>query len=507
MSILAPMFATFLALSSATLPLVAPAVPAAAYRPAFAIESVMGSRSVDFGEAKSAARATYVEQLEEFAKWCQKKKALAQRNFAYEAILEIDPEHKTARKYLKYTYDRKAGEWIRKREYKAPKAGKPAVLEEALLKRAEVDAAHGSVLAATVTEHAEALGPVAAYDERVALLAFAPDDGDLRAAVEHVKVEIEGVETWMSKEAAMAAERRAEFIEAISAKRKSAPKAKTGELNKTESGWGVKWAAPLLGKRARVVASRKLKEREDLLRDIEILLELAPKMTGKKLPSSEGITVYLVEGTATVPDIVDKAVSEESSWRDPLIEHPEDHDHVWLSDEHLLCFDRVPTERLDAALNAIAGRVAGESGNHHGWAGLAIGHYVTELMLGTREAAPSGARFADTSTGAEEDGDVADPKSDWLKIAQRVLTELDDYSLADAIDCDYFKLNGDDLVVGYAFTRFLIEGNGAAMTKKVVAGTEKLGEESSKEMIEKAFGIPFELVERRFRAWIAESVN
>ena len=71
------------------------------------------------GQSLSSARIDLVEELEQLAKWCTKKKLIGSRNHVFELILRFDADHETARKWLRYT--KRDGKWVRLKEYREPK--------------------------------------------------------------------------------------------------------------------------------------------------------------------------------------------------------------------------------------------------------------------------------------------------------------------------------------------------------------------------------------------------
>ena len=58
--------------------------------------------AMDLESAHQQARAALVEDLEKLADWCTKSRVFLDRNRTYELILDFDPDHETARKWLRF---------------------------------------------------------------------------------------------------------------------------------------------------------------------------------------------------------------------------------------------------------------------------------------------------------------------------------------------------------------------------------------------------------------------
>ena len=167
--------------------------------PALAVATALASRARSTERAARSSLRLRKSDLVELAQWCHKQKAYLTRDKVYEALLPLDPDNKTARKFLKYTYDRKGKRWYRKRPYKAPKAGKAEVAAEAAAKRAALDDRYVEAIMDLIDEHEEALGPVKAVTEREWLLEQAPDNAAIRESLGFVAVERNGKTIWTTQ--------------------------------------------------------------------------------------------------------------------------------------------------------------------------------------------------------------------------------------------------------------------------------------------------------------------
>lgn len=463
----------------------------------------------DYKDAKEEVLAAYAVALDEVAKQCQKIKAPLERNLAYETILKIDPEQKTARRYLKYTFDREAEEWIRKRKYKAPKRAKAAKFKAAREVRAKADAVMTEAMLALMETHAEDIKRIEAYDERVELLDLATNDLTLRTVHGDVAVETDEGTAWLRKETVACKARRKEIEAFLAAARKKAPDAKTGELTKLETEWGVEWVAPLETDRVRVIAMTDAAERAQVLETIHLASELFQEVLGGEVKKPRPSTVYLLDGEDHVPAIAKTCKKLSARWKDILTERQDEYDHFWIDDSGLAVYGHTPEYRIDTALHQATEKTLSrrfKMMSLNNWALSGFGHYFTELVLGTRITYPSGPWSSGTSSVSDEDGDVKDPKADWMAISKKIIDERKSFKLEELLGFT-FSTNGDNYVLSYAFARFLCEGLGPEMTAKVLAAFGKRRSEEVDEVMMKAFGEPCAVVERQFEAWLAQMVE
>ena len=463
-----------------------------------------------YEDAKEAALASYAEALDGFATWCQKNKALAQRNLAYEVLIKIDPDHKLGRKCLKYKLDRKTKEWVRKGKYKAPKAGKPAVVAEAKAKRAEVDATFTAAMLALLETHAKDLGAMGQYNERKALLAMAPDDKALREVHGYVAVEEEGETVWKRKETVRGLAERKKIEDLLETLRSEVPDPEPGKLKKKEDTWGLDWVEPITSGRVRVTALSDLPERERVMRAVHVAYELIPAVIGAKPKVPKDVGIFLLEDETHIPTFVENCKELTANWRSVLTDRHDEYDHVWIRDGKLICYGHTPEYRLDTAIHEVTEAMLTRKYGLMMWDGWALGgfaHYFTELMLGTRITYPAGTWNRGTSTVAETKGDVKDPNADWLAIAHKVVEGRKSFKLENLLAYRVTAMEADDYVLSYSFVRFLCEGHGPEVTQKVLRTFGKRDDNDIAEIVEKAFGAPVEIVERNFEEWLAENVE
>jgi len=153
----------------------------------------------DLEEVRARANAEIVAELEELANFCQKSRAYLERDRAYECLLVLVPDHKKARKTLGWAWDRKAGEWARRRKYRPPENNKPEPAREARERRDALLAGHRDRMLALLRD-TEGVTLAQREAEIALLLRVNPDDPVLRDLNGEVKeVDGSGNERWVRK--------------------------------------------------------------------------------------------------------------------------------------------------------------------------------------------------------------------------------------------------------------------------------------------------------------------
>lgn len=464
-------------------------------------------RSVDFERAKEKARTTHEEGLEEFIGWAQENKAYRLRDAAYESLLEYQPDHKKARKFLKYTYDRKKEQWVRRRPYKAPKAGKPEVVAEGEKKRAALDEALVSSILEAIDEHEDALGPTRRRSELKELLALAPDDEDLRYQLGYIEVEKDGETVWVSAIVAAAEDARERIQEGLAEYRDEMPEPTSTEIDGEETEWGVEWESGLENERVRVVASDVVDE-EELARTLEtahVLWDVLPDLIGGSLKPYRGFTIYAFDGSAhlesflrSYPDLSedDKALYRRlgGSFMD--------------AKPRLMSWAPRAENRIDFTARSITGSYIatgfGVNANT-GWLFEGVGQYVNQLVVGTRlTSAVVGTEYEDAKdVDIERDG--TREAGDWIGAAGDILEDAGPIRLAKAMGLSTNEMKADDLFLSYALVSYLIEGHGADTVERIFKGVAE-GEASSVQIVEQVLGMKVPDLQNELATWI-ESVG
>ncbi|MCK6459023.1 MAG: hypothetical protein L6Q95_03925, partial [Planctomycetes bacterium] len=130
-------------------------------------------------EAHAAARRALVERLDALVAWCARSELFLDRDRTCELILRFDPDHREARKWLKYV--ERDGKWVRLAAYAPPRnRNAKAEPEFAEHRRAAVRRFADDVIAA-LEKSGAAWSPAARKLAIEDVLVLDPDDERARA--------------------------------------------------------------------------------------------------------------------------------------------------------------------------------------------------------------------------------------------------------------------------------------------------------------------------------------
>lgn len=489
-------------MSLAPLTLVLPlALSAPSTAPASPVPAELATED-DYAKGQAALRAAHLERLEELAKWCQKEKAFRQRDSVYELILAVDPDHAQARKYLRYTKDRKTGKWLRKRPYREPKAGKPEVVQEYHLRRSALDEQLVEARVDLVVEHSEALGDVATDRELRAILDLSPDHPRLRKLLGFIRVEgKDGKGRWTTQLAQKTEKRREAIMASLEKARKAAPKCVPAKLDATDRVFDIQWDGRQRTDRVRVLATTNNDEAERVARTIHAAWDFLPAFLGIERKAPEGLTIYLIQGRGLRANFIDNCPGLSEERRERLFS---------LGGGSVPGMDRMatwsgwPVGREDMALKSTTvNLLEDEFGitTDRGWLVEGLGLYVNQIVLGTKYTRHVAAtRYVDKSE-PKIDADLNDPNADWLEIAADYMQDVRPTRLAATFGRNTSELSPADVVLGYAFVAFLREAHGPEILAKVL---RKVGakEASAVVAIEEILGAKLPAIQRSFRDWL-----
>ncbi len=456
-----------------------------------------------YTDGADKARKQRLEGLVEFAKWAHKAKTYQQRDTAYELILTIDPDHKDARKFLKYSFDRKKEMWLRKRPYKTPKPGKPEVVAEGVVKLKALDDAFVGTMIELIDEHEEKLGPAKRSRELRAVLAMAPDQIDIREALGYVAVEKGGKITWTTEVAIATLEARDELAESLAKAQDETPDLEEAELKDFEEAIDVDWGSPLMTKRVRVVHNVEDEESEKITEIGHFMWSFLPDALGSKSKARKGFTIYVVDGES------ERAAVIESH---PLLREREADSFqgvgaFWHGGGPAgFNWTNESITRIDSSCKQITSNYIWQSyqiDGKVGWVIEGVGQYINQMVLGTRLTYTLTRTEYEDKVKPRTNDRVKDADADWIAIAGEVLAEAKPTRLASTLGRNTNELNSEDLVLAYTLVAYLREGHGvdtfAEVLKRVGAG-----EASSVVILEDVLQAPLPEIQGMIEEWIAE---
>lgn len=495
MNLLAPAFLALL-----VTPTAAAAAPPAPPRPAPATTLALAPDQEDYEDDREDLIPDAIERLEVAAKACQKAKALVERNDIYIAILELDPDHALARKVLKYSKDRKTGEWTRRRAYKAPKASKPEAVAEAVRLRTEAGTPWVDGILGLLKEHGDDLEPLYLYGELDLCLRIAPDHPALRERLGYVR---QGGDAgpWVFEEIARTEARRAEIAKRVDELREAVDEPEARELNKNETEWDFDLVEPIGTKRVRVVADAEYDERADAVREVEVAWNLLHDLTGRKPKKLRDLTIYLLADADAAARFVDASSLWGDKEKDGAKYVIDREDSYRFGSDFVMCYRDTSAHRLDSAVSEAVDIFLMRNFSvfsFQGWANLGIRTYTTELLLGTRMTFPSDADVSVDLQRRSRGGELGD----WNVRARDLMREVGPKFLENLIERSSFGMLDEHVIISYAFVGYLFEGHGAEVAGNILKRVVKGDSGDETEVFEEQLGMPIEVLQQRFAAWL-----
>ena len=401
----------------------------------------------EFEKDRQAAEVALIEEMEKLAVWCQKNRLLAERNATYEAILGVAPDHKKARRMLRYRRKRD-GTWEQK-GYRKPKNANPKALEECARRRADIAQRSTERLVALVKKHGLEGERLAAVLEPQ--LAVDPESELIRKALGHVQVDGQ----WMSPEAARAAERRIAIEKGRDDALKSVPTPEDAAVPEELAASGLTWHG-VKTSAVTVFTTTSRDEAEACARHIHALPAFVKSLFGTSRPLPGGFRFYLVKdgkeakkALAALPDFAPHA--KEYANRLGGLWNPSGAWHVYVREKDA-------SRRLDACVRQAAdyliGTQFGFTRKKRPWAFESMGLLVLRQYCGTA---------ATWFIGRDKKGSL--PKlavelgkkgADWKAKAMVVLGE----GLADPRPLDgknHGDLTAEDALFGSVYLQWVLE--------------------------------------------------
>lgn len=469
----------------------------------------------EYAKGKEEAQAALLVELEEFAAWCQKEKCLSQRNRAYEVVITIDPNHKLARKCLKYKRDRKTKEWIRKGKYKEPKAGKPEARAEAAKRRTKINEPYVDALLALLDTHGELLKVSFVQDELDTLLALAPEQAALRARLGYIFVNDPDADSesdgkagrWVLEETQYAKTERARIAKLLAEFQGEEPAISKGELTEAEKTWGIEWSVPLKSKKIRVVIESEVEGGEEearkLIENMDSSWELFAQLTGSKSKSPEAFTVYLLSGDTKVPGLIKAYAEFSDSEREFYRGLYEYSDSLTIGRDSIVCYRESAEHRLDTAIaewvNFYLFNTYGVS-FVRGWASVGMRHYVTELVLGTRITFPDGVDASPEMQRSARGGKLPDALSEARKVMAKASTRY----VRDLLELTTYNMADEEIVASHALFAYVIEGHDPEVSHKLLRNVARSVDLRAANAFEESLDMPIEVIQMRFTTWLDE---
>ena len=479
----------------------------------------------------------HAARLAALAAWCQKNGVYAARDEVLERLLRYDPEHKQARKRLKYK--RVDGAWVQNERYKRPKNFKPKNLEGYAVRVAEVDAAFakamGAVFAAcdSPSDLAWAQNIAAAWSSarpedaaakaarrRLAMRQYQllwgagrakemeevaellrttyPLDEEIRALLGEVAHEGE----WWLRETLAAKARHKQLLAAAKEELEKHAASKAGELDKTDFMLGIPGLAARESKHIRAVGTIAEKELKAFVAMMEAAGAHFENVLGAAPTRRKQTTVYLLADQDQLDALLDRYPDLDPS----LAKLQKTHGlHVFWADNKTLCAGPIPpAAQRELCVGVLymlflADTWFGSENLLPGWLDEGIARHLSFLMTGTRFGISVGGRYgAKDPTVARN---VPDAHGNWLKASNKRLAKVEPWDLRLRLGKGIDAYTAEDSMIANVFAVYLLEGrheHAAAFLERLARG------EDPGLAARKALEMPLPVLEHRLRRFLAE---
>jgi hypothetical protein len=449
-------------------------------------------------EAHAAARRALVERLEALAAWCAKNELYLDRNLAYELILRFEPDHRDARKWLKYV--RRDGSWVRLAEYAPPRNRNPkAEPEYAELRGALARKFADEVIAALETEGAG--WPKVARELAIGdVLAVNPDEERARALNGEVRVD----GRWLPAEVVAGAARREDLARAAREALAGVPEPRSVEIGQ-DAQLLVAWTDAVETETWRVVATTGLEEARKAAVIATATLPLFEACFGVAVEPRAGQVYYLMASQADFRCVLERHPRCEPEFR----KFARDAGSSWLPRTAILVAHNAQAgTRLEQAARQPTGALLLRGFGitpDHGWAYEGIGLYLTELLTGrhtTYTVQPSDYARDDRRESAALFSKIRQPDADWFEVARQLVRDRKSPDLVDLMSKDVNLMDAADLVLSYVLGAYLLETQADRTPDLLRAiGEKKI---PFHEAVPQVFGLEVPALQERVEKWLAE---
>ncbi len=470
--------------------------------------------------------------LEAHADWCTKKRLFGKRDEAYEHLLTFEPNHRKARKKLRYERQPDKG-WVQHPRYKRPrnlaKAGQKeadetlaAILEGYVTKRialcreartiadllwarqvlAQIASEQPAREDITPAERDLALRYHAATRAKGLVKEMAETADWLRErhgtdlAVRDALGEVEREGLWVLAESARTLDHVAGLDAVLAEANKQTPAA--SEATKTEAKVELPWTQAVATKHVRVAGTAKAEQLAKVAVACEAAGALFEKALGTKPSWRANFTVYLFAN----PKERGAFLASFPVVKNPTLDHQDKLDLVYADGSTLAVRAIQERGQLDLAVNELLNMMMSDTFLGHAtplaWHAEGISRYLAWKLTGTRMAIAVSNKYA----GDKQDRAVPDADAAWLPhVRSHLARKPAELQLTLGKGTDAFSAR--DALMSYGFAIYLIEGfDGLAGSFVRSHWKTKDVDRTARELL----ATPGAVVEHRMQRWLDEVI-
>jgi hypothetical protein len=421
---------------------------------------VARAQSPEFVQEHATMRTALVGRLLELATWCAKSELYGERDSLYRRVLAIDAENYEARKGLRYAHN-PDGSWKEPAPRPAVNLNKKA-LEELPARRDEVLHPYRDALLALLAKEKDAATLAPAVHAE--LLQLDPDDPRVHALVGEV---LDGGQ-WMLAETVTGKKRRADIRALVKSNLEGKIDASALQPEAAEAPLADAWSCGTATELVRVLGANGSSDCDAVARLLHASARVFGGVFGIEVKRPASFTFFLMPGPARGP-FLDRVTDLSPELKALLAKAP----GGGLPNGHgTALFEVDPGRRNDCAVRNALGELFRSNFDiqlEHGWAWEGLGLYLTRELVGTRF---TWYVLANPSTESLHKS-LLKPDSNWMNEGLKILTAANAPDLATVLAKPVSELAIPDMLVGYVFGAYLVEGRpeqAAEFLRRIGAG-------------------------------------
>lgn len=407
-------------------------------------------------EAAHAFGRERIDELARLADWARRNKLYFERDRLWEVILTLDPDHREARKMLRY--HRRNNTWVRSESYRLPsnRAGtrQGSLMVELLERELQQVGPYRTRVLMALEQGRRSLDPDLRDEELIKLLVIDPNDEVVRDA----RGEVRMGNAWLLKESARALERRGVLELQARESLIRVPELTLGALWKLEKESQLAWKDVQQTDAVRVLGTVPDQEIGHTAKVTQAVEDFFRAALRRSQPHRPKYTIYLLMNAGEKDALVARMPGIDEAERELLNRAT----GGWLGAPNLLAeWSPSPPRRLDGATRQTFGTLLMDAygiDGSHGWAWEGVGLYLTHRMIGTRMThfirGSQYKRNQQTTLWST----LQSPGAHWLAMGLDLLESPGAPHLQFLFGRGVDQMRDEDLLISYVLAAYLIEG-------------------------------------------------
>lgn len=437
---------------------------------------------------RATEKAALVKRLLELARWCHDSQLFQERDRVWRQVLELEPDEMEARKGLRFGRN-PDGTWKEPAPRPAQNLNKKALADFPARRAAAITPYRDALLAALDRAPAANRPSERVYQD---LLALDPEDVVVRAR----RGEVADGKTWVLAETVTARARRTELRALVQESLARPLELAAAAPDAAESAWADAWSCGTRAPHVRVLGTGGASDCAAVATKLEATVHVFAALFSVPETTPPAFTFYLVPGPAR-GEFLARHPAFDDELRAAFAKTP----GAGLPGSTNTVLFELETRRRDdcAVRNALWQLLRLHFGVErvHGWAFEGLGLYLTRELVGSRL---TWSILANKDAEALRAG-LLEPDANWMNEGLKLLRAPEAPPLAAVLDEPVTTLSVADLVVGYVFAAYLVEGRpNEAAPFLARTGAGKKADETARE----ALGTSMEELKPRLVRWLEE---